>query len=208
MPKAKSKTDTAVTEPIIRPLTVAEGFTQSEFSDMSCMQRWNWRYNQMLVKPGSIPWPLRVGTGFHDAMEQFYLTGGARVNVATLQFEEYDVPSLQDHNDLTYWNAVLPMMIEAYKIYYKDDPIKYKILQVEREMDVTYRGLRLRGKIDLMLEDGDGLWISDHKSSGRLNKDVVAGWDFRFQFMFYIWLLSLDPETAKMPIQRILCESG
>lgn len=168
---------------------------------MSCMQRWNWRYNQLLVKPGSIPWALRVGSAFHDSMEQFYTTGGMRVNVATLQFKEYDVPSLQDHNDRKYWNAVLPMMIEAYKIYYKDDPIRYKIHSVEKKMDVIYRGLRLRGMIDLILEDADGMWIDDHKTTGRLNKDVVAGWDFRFQFMFYIWLLSLDPELSKLPIK-------
>jgi hypothetical protein len=177
---------------LIFPLTVAEGFTQSEFSEMSCFQRWNNRYNQLLVKPGEIQFPFSVGSIFHDAMEQFYLTKGERVHVATLQFKETDVPSLVDIQKKDYWNHVIPAMVEAYMIYYKADPIKYDILHVEKELDVVYRGFRLRGKIDLKVRETDGIWIWDHKTMSRLNHSVVAGWDFRFQFMFYIWLMSMS----------------
>jgi hypothetical protein len=160
------------------------------------MQRWNYRYNQLLVKSGGITaLALTVGSGFHDAMEQFYATKGQRVNVATLQFKEYDVPSLQDITQLNYWNHILPVMVEAYGIYYKGDAIKWTIHEIEREADIQYRGLRLRGKIDLRYSDANGMWILDHKTTSRLNKDVVAGWDFRFQFMFYIWLMSkMEPD--------------
>lgn len=177
--------------PLINIGTVEEGFTQSEFSEMSCMQRWNYRYNQRLQKPGRIYFPFLIGSIFHEAMEQFYTTAGARVAVATLQFEEGDVPSAGDLEEQSYWNAVLPMMVEAYCIYYKADPIKWKIIRVEQELDIVYRGFRLRGKIDLTITiDANGNWIVDHKTASRFNKDVIAGWDFRFQFMFYIWLLS------------------
>lgn len=178
--------------------TVTEGFTQSEFSDMSCMQRWNWRYNQLLVKPGDIQFPFSVGTIFHDAMEQFYVTKGMRVNVATLQFRETDVPSLVDIQKREYWNFVLPAMVDAYMIHYKTDPVLWDVLHVEKELDIMYRGYRLRGKIDLKIKQKNGIWIVDHKTMSRLNKDVVAGWDFRFQFMFYIWLLSkVDPDKIQ-----------
>jgi hypothetical protein len=82
-------------------------------------------------------------------------------------------------------------MVDAYAIYYKADPITWDIVHVERELDVMYRGFRLRGKIDLKVKQKNGLWIVDHKTMSRLNRDVVAGWDFRFQFMFYIWLMSM-----------------
>jgi hypothetical protein len=165
---------------------------------MSCMQRWNWRYNELLQKPGVIPFPLIVGSGFHDSMEQFYKTKGARVNVATLQFREYDVASLNDYTALNYWNALLPVMMEAYAIYYKADPMKWNIHSVEEDVDITYRGFRLRGKIDLEFSDNDGRWILDHKTTSKLSKDVVAGWDFRFQFMFYIWLKSKIPNSQPL----------
>lgn len=205
MPKPKTKpTAIQVSEaklvlaPLIHRNTISEGFTQSEISDMSCMQRWNNRYNQRLQKPGIIRFPFVVGSAWHGGMEQFYATKGARVHIATLQPAEGDIPSLADLEEFKYWNAVLPMMMEAYAIYYKQDHIKWKIHSIEREMDVTYRGLRLRGKIDLTINDGSGDWIVDHKTTSRLMKDIIAGWDFRFQFMFYIWMLSkVDPMKIK-----------
>ena len=172
--------------------TLAEGFTQSEFDEMGrCSQKWNWRYNHMLEKQGYVSFPLMVGTGFHDSMEQFYLSPD-RVTVATLQLGEGAIPSLQDITDLDYWNHVLPAMVKAYCIYYRDDRNRWKILSVEEELDVTYDGFRLRGKIDLNIDDGDAEWTVDHKTVSRLDKDVVAGWDFRFQFMFYLWLKQIS----------------
>jgi len=154
------------------------------------MQRWNYRYNQLLEKPGIINYPLRVGSAWHGFQEEFYSTKGTRWSVATLQFEEHDVPSQVDIEEMAYWNVVLPAMAEAYTLYYKADPIKWEIISIERELDIRYRGVRLRGKIDLTLRDKNGNWIADHKTTSRLNLDVVAGWDFRFQFMFYLWLMS------------------
>jgi PD-(D/E)XK nuclease superfamily len=194
MPKS-----TAKSVPIngLNTRTISEGFTQSEISDMGCMQRWNYRYNQLLEKQGTINFPLRVGTVWHDAQEQFYATKGTRISVATLQLESHDIPSQVDLEKIRYWNAVLPMMMEAYSIYYKADPIKWTIHEIEREMDIRYRGIRLRGKIDIIGTNANGNWIWDHKTTSRLNLDVVAGWDFRFQFMFYLWLLS-KTESLKM----------
>lgn len=184
--------------PLLNKGTVADGFTQSEFSDMSCMQRWNYRYNQLLQKPGIIPFALRVGTVWHDVMEQFYATQGTRFKVATLQPEEGDIPTVIDLTIFEYWNHVLPAMMEAYAIYYKGDFVKWKIEKIEQELDIVYRGIRLRGKIDLMGTDANGNWPWDHKTTARLNMDVVAGWDFRFQFMFYLWLLSkVEPMKMK-----------
>lgn len=168
--------------------TLDDGFTQSEFSDMSCMQRWNNRYNKRLQKQGAFSFALTVGSLWHEAQEQFYATKGKRVYVAPLQFPEGVIPSIQDHLTKDYWNAVLPRMMEAYSIYYKDDFEKLTINAIETELDVMYKGFRLRGKIDLDFNDIEGRWTMDHKTTGRLNKNIVAGWDFRFQFMFYTWL--------------------
>lgn len=156
---------------------------------MSCMQRWNYRYNQNLQPMGAFSIALVVGSAFHDAMEQFYATKGKRVNVATLQFPEGLIPSMKNELDLDYWNHVLPRMIEAYCIYYRDDHLRFTVEKIEEEVTIDYMGFTLRAKIDLVInEQGVGRFITDHKTSGRLNRDVVAGWDFRFQFMFYLWV--------------------
>lgn len=189
---------------LIHPATFADGFTQSEFSDMSCMQRWNYRYNQRLHKPGVINFPFMIGSVFHDAMEQFYATKGARVNIATLQFDSMDIPSVADEEELIYWNHVLPCMLEAYQSYYKADPVKWKIYKIELELSVEFKGFILRAKIDLVIDNGQGNWIVDHKTTSRLNKFIVAGWDFRFQFMFYIWLLSKTKEFQDLKIKGFI----
>lgn len=181
-----TKTDIS---PLIRPTTIADGFTQSELSMFGdCAQKWNWRYNNLLEAMGYFSFPLMVGSALHDFMEQWYATKGKRANVATLQFEEGVIATAEDLLKLEYWNHVLPAMMRAYAIYYKDDHTKWDIIQIEEEVSVDYRGFRLRGKIDLHHREADGEYIDDHKSTSTLSKDVVAGWDFRFQFMFYLWL--------------------
>ena len=184
---------------LIRPSIIADGFTQSELSTFgACAQKWNWRYNQLLDKAGTYSMALMVGTAFHDAMEQFYATKGARVNVATLQFEDHVIPSAEDLQELEYWNHVLPMMVKAYAIYYKDDFDIMEVLQIEEEVDVVWNDFRLRGKIDLRFNEPNGLFILDHKTTARLTRETVAGWDFRFQFMFYLWLKTIQkPEIKK-----------
>ena len=200
-PKNLSKTDENPPPLLINRNTISEGFTQSEFSDMSCFQRWNYRYNQLLVKPGVEKIYFVVGGAFHDAMEQFYHTKGVWAKVATLQFKEHDVPAMTDITKLDYWNHVLPAMVEAYTIYYRSDPIKWNIIHTEREVDIMYRGYRLRGKIDLtafLNNKTQQKWIWDHKTTFTLDLTMVAGWDFRFQFMFYIWLMSICEPDLKL----------
>ena len=153
-----------------------------------CAQKWNWRYNNLLEAAGSFSFPLMVGSGLHDFMEQWYATKGKRAHVATLQLPEGAIASAEDLLKLEYWNHVLPAMMRAYVIYYKDDFTRFEILEIEEEVSIFYRGFRLRGKIDLRTNGSNGEYIHDHKSTSTLSKEVVAGFDFRFQFMFYLWL--------------------
>jgi hypothetical protein len=178
-------------EVLLHPRTLREGFTQSELSLMGrCAQKWNWQYNLLLERPGVVNFPFLVGDAFHAAMEEFYITKGERVSTPPLMLPEGTIPSIQDITDVQYWNHVLPAMVRAYTIYYKDDHKKWNVIKCEEEIEVMFRGFRLRGKIDLTLEEPDGLFIVDHKTTSKLDKNIVAGWDFRFQFMFYLWLKS------------------
>lgn len=185
--------------PLIRPLTISEGFTQSELTTFGdCAQKWHWRYNRMIEKAGSFSFALMVGTAFHESMEQFYSTKGKRVSVATLQFEEGVIKSADDILKLQYWQVVLSAMVRSYCAHYKDDFEMWEVEEIEEELKVEYRGFILRGKIDVRVKQLNGLWIIDHKTAGRLTKETVAGWDFRFQFMFYLWLKSLQDPNIKL----------
>lgn len=185
---------------LIRPITISEGFTQSELTTFGdCAQKWHWRYNRMIEKAGTFSFALMVGTAFHESMEEFYSTKGKRVSVATLQFAEGDIASADDILKLQYWQVVLSAMVRAYCIYYKDDFEKGEIEELEEELDVVYRGYRLRGKVDVRMQTkSDGRWIWDHKTASRLTKELVAGWDFRFQFMFYLWLKWIKDPSFKI----------
>lgn len=186
-------------KPLIKPQSLVDGFTQSELSTFgSCAQKWQWRYNLLLEKAGTYSIALMVGTAFHDAMEQFYATKGARVSVATLQFAEDVIPTAADLQVLDYWNHVLPEIVNAYCIYYKDDHDKWKVEQIEEEVDIVWEGFRLRGKIDLRFKESVGRFILDHKTTSRLTREAVAGWDFRFQFMFYLWLKKKQSPKEKL----------
>lgn len=175
--------------------TIREGFTQSELSMFSaCPQKWDYRYNRRMDKPDHFSFPLMVGTAFHSAMEILYHTGFKKIPVATLQFPTYTIPSAADIEKAEYWNKVLSQMVIAYAAYWKNQDSTLNIISFEEEVEVNYRTLRLRGKIDLTL-DRKGIYILDHKTCARITKDFLAGWDFRFQFLFYLWLKhKADPD--------------
>lgn len=176
---------------LINPVSYSEGFTQSELSTYgACAQKWYWRYNMLLEKKGAFSFALMVGTEAHAYLEQFYKTKGKRADVATLQFEEGAIASAVDYVTLDYWNHVLPAMMKAYAIYWKNDHERWDIISIEEDVDIEWEGFRLRGKIDLEFYDKKhkGFYINDHKTAARISKEMVAGWDFRFQFMFYLWL--------------------
>jgi hypothetical protein len=139
-----------------------------------------------------------VGSMVHAVLEQIYRTAFKRYEIATLQFEDDVIPSADDILKLDYWNQVVPAMMRGYVNYWMaHDCKKFKIISYEEELDIVYRGFRLRGKVDLTSEEHDGIFIWDHKTSSRLTRDTVAGWDFRFQFMFYMWMkLKADPKCG------------
>src|SRR6516164_3640873 len=148
----------------IHERTLAEGFTQSEISEMmGCFQKWNWRYNQLLVKPGLINYPLMVGGVFHESLREWYQTKGMRITVAPLQFHDYEIPSLADLDEQKYWNAVMPSMLDAYTIHYKNDFFNWEVDFVEKIVEVSFAGFRLRGMIDLKIKEisNGGYWIVD-----------------------------------------------
>jgi hypothetical protein len=171
---------------VINVANLEEGLTQSELTTWDeCAEKWYLGYNHMLAKRGTYAWHFIYGDGVHNTLEHWYKTRG-ELEVATLQFPDDVFPSAQETDDLRKWQLVLQAQMEAYTNYYRDDFDQYEVLQTEQEFVIEHQGVKLRGKIDLVLRhkaSGD-IVVPDHKTAGRL---TVDGWEFRFQFMFYAW---------------------
>lgn len=156
----------------------------------NCGMLWFWRYGMMLDKVGTVSWASIYGTACHSTWEQMYATEGKRWSPAPLKIPIQSL-SLEQQKQRDYWEGILPVQMAAYAHYWRDDFTFFKIQKFELVLDHTLpSGIKLTGKVDLIFtiaEDG-GLWILDHKTTGRLDLKTVMGWDFRFQFMFYVWL--------------------
>lgn len=181
---------------LILEQSAAEGWTQSEITTMDdCSMMWWWRYGLGLRRKGNFSWASIYGSAFHSTMEEMYATAGKRWQPAPLKIPEGINLTGSQLADKEYWESVLKVQTERYAQYYADDFRKFEIIKSEMDVDIEKEWLgvklRLRGKIDLTFtikDDGDRLWILDHKTTSRLDFKTVAGWDFRFQFMFYLWL--------------------
>lgn len=143
----------------------------------------------MLEKLGTVSWHSAYGTACHSTWEQMYATRGARWAPAPLKIT---VPSLslEQQKQRDYWEGILPVQMRAYARYWKDDFDFFNPEKLEMVIDHTLpNGIRFTGKVDMIFTiTDDGLWVLDNKTSVRLDLKTVMGWDFRFQFMFYVWL--------------------
>ncbi len=175
----------------LAPETANDGWTQSEITTMDdCGQMWYWRYDQRLRKKGEFSWALVVGSCVHATLEQMYATKGARWSIPALIYPEGTILTPTQMEKETYWVMVIQAMMTAYAQHYQSDFERFVVDEIEEKVEVRFMGFIFRGMIDLRYrpQANDGLWIMDHKTTSRLNLQVTGSWDFRFQFMFYLWL--------------------
>lgn len=174
----------------INPDIVDDGFTQSETTLWdNCGEAWYLRYNMMLSKKNQFSWALTYGSWIHDALEGFYKSGGKlkqwnpKVDLSLLK-------KLKQDEMESYWKAVGQAQVDVYFNHYKNDFKHFDINPklVETIIETEYQGVRLKGMVDLPVKLDGGYYIMDHKTTSRIDKKVLMGWDFRFQFMFYVWL--------------------
>lgn len=172
---------------ILRPETLAAGFTQSEIGTWDqCAEKWYLGYNHLLRMKGTFEWYFVYGDGVHDTLSRWYTNGDERV--AILQVPADVILTAEQEFELQKWQAILGVQMEHYFRYYKDDLETWTPWANEEIVEVEFEGIRLTGKVDLGFSiDGEaGDICADHKTYGM---DDTAGWEFRFQFMFYLWLI-------------------
>lgn len=195
-----------ITKPLIQfdlrsllSATSQEGWTQSEITTMdNCGQLWFWKYGMMLRKKGHFSWATTFGSAAHQAFEEMYSTQGKRWSVPdiTTFIPKGHVMADYHQKDIPYWQGVLRVQLEAYADYYRDDFSAFNVEKAEIIVDIEFEWqghkIRLKGMIDLKFAilQTEGMWMMDHKTTNRMDLKTVQGWDFRFQFMFYLWLMT------------------
>lgn len=174
--------------------SLAEGFTQSELETLGeCGWKWYLKYG-LKLSSHSLDWALLVGSSVHSILEEIYGTKGKRWSKAKLRIPKGLVLKATDEAYIEYWEGIINVLMEEYAEYYKDDFKTIEITGVEQvaSLQIEYNGMLLnpKGMLDLMgvILRGkiNSMW--DHKTAATIDASLVIGWDFRFQFMFYVWL--------------------
>ena len=173
-------------------LSAEEGFTQSEITTRdNCAQKWYWTYVELLQKMGSFSWALVYGSALHATLEQMYTTKGERWSPEEVKIPAGVELTLAQQALQEYYNELVKIQTARYAAFWKDEFAMLQVVAVEEVIDITFCGIRFKGMIDLIAKTPDGrIWIFDHKTCSRLDAQTQMGWDFRFQFMFYMWLVS------------------
>lgn len=178
------------------------GFTQSEISTWDdCAEKWYLGYNHLLRKRGSWADYFVYGDGVHETLESYYTDSSQRI--ATLQLPDDVMVTAEVDAKLKYMQSVLDVQMERYFHYYKDDLEVLEINLAEEVVEFEWEGIKLRARIDLLatILKQSGYFLSDHKTSSREESYSFAGYQFRFQFMFYFWIVQ---KAYEIKIERFL----
>jgi hypothetical protein len=169
----------------------AEGLTQSEImTRMNCPRKWYYRYVLQKKKQGSFAWPLLFGDAVHRMLERYYRGADIEATVPEFRFEDDVILRPDQSEDHEYWRSLAHVLVKYHNQFWKGFDNKMEILANEEELIYNYRGIRLRGKIDLCIRPSpkDGIFPMDHKTTYLFDASIFDGWSFRFQFLFYAWL--------------------
>jgi hypothetical protein len=190
--------------------SLSEGLTQSEIMlRQNCARKWYFRYAQMLKHKGSISWSLLWGDVMHQVLDRYYTFIRENPDIrqqeicyqelthVNFRFSDDILLSPDDRNELYYYHTLTEIMLPYYVKHWWEKDHQITIHNVEKLIEYNYRGFILKGKIDLIFKenpkhglatDPKGYWLTDHKTTYTLYDPLIAGWRFRFQFLFYAWM--------------------
>jgi hypothetical protein len=175
-----------------------------------CPRKWFWKYF-MRLKPQKRAVPLTVGSAFHDALEQWYMTKrasmpkiaakivGKLVKQIKTESEYYDQ---DEHDKLVKEVACVEGMLNGYARSYAADRKRWKLKRsdVEREFKIDMGDFDFAGKIDLLPTIDGKQVILDHKTASKIGASYLDRLPMDTQVRAYIMgaLRGLGIDTDKV----------
>lgn len=179
---------------LISQKSIEEGWTQTEIGVLDeCGYKWYLMFNLML-SGSEAQWYYATGGAWHQIMENIYRSGGTEFRPFKVQLDKWvdttpEVQALQEQ-----WERTLEVYAEEY-IHYFGERGEFASLQITgieqiQDLETTWKGqkIRLKGMVDLKGNRMGNEIMYDHKTTNNITGNMLRGWEFRFQFMFYWWL--------------------
>lgn len=160
----------------------------------ACERRWLWEQSWF---PRGAASPLWLGSGVHEALASYYTSGldAARGSYASWvaqsahTLEAKVSPAFWVDLSKAFWEQVElgTGMLENYFAWEPTHPLPGKVVEVEKFLSAKFStGDELRGRLDLILEDGRDLVVVDHKTYSSLLAPELL--EFDQQLTAYAWL--------------------
>ena len=145
----------------------------------SCRRRFFWNYLARL-KPKKIVIPFFVGTYFHEGLRAFYEGKSMEKEVPSIlkrmEAEARKAVFLtpEEEEDLMMQTAIVAGMLPSYARRYAKDRKKWELQGAEKSFEVPIDDRSSYvGQIDLLVQFDGELWIVEHKTAGRLDKNYI-----------------------------------
>jgi hypothetical protein len=136
--------------------------------------------------------PLVKGSLVHLGLAQHYaqLREKQQGRDPKLYFDPIEAIDIMGDAQGGAWKDFAPLakdVMDAYLHKWRHENMR--ILSVEELLEAQIGGYRFTGRMDLVVEDGEGrVWIIDHKTTGRLNPKQRQFYSVSGQILGYQWL--------------------
>lgn len=154
-----------------------------------CRKRWQYQYVQKLIPIQQQSSALWIGIAVHAALEAFYKKNDAMTalnNWWTHNINE--APDIVKNSAEQTWQ-LMSSMVTQYVQYAKTADEGWNVLQTEQfaraAIPNTYGG-ELVGRLDLLINWNDAVWVVDHKTAASFIS--AAALEFNDQTTAYMWL--------------------
>ena len=159
---------------------------------LECPQRYAWNYIGGLKGiDGNAP-PLVKGSLIHLGLAQHYarLREIQQGKDPDLYYDPIEAIDIMGEAQGGPWKDFGPLakdVMDAYLHKWRHENMK--VVSVEELLEANIGGHRFTGRMDLVVEDGEGrIWIIDHKTTGRLQAQQKRFYSVSGQILGYQWL--------------------
>jgi len=181
---------------------MSEDLTILTFTSMNaflnCRRKYDLRYRQWL-RPKEIVPAMYLGRVFHDVLKLWYKGIRDQKNLKLLidtSFSERDSNEIQKRD----WHLCHAMSEAYFRIYNEEtfkiiEPeLKFRIPIINPATGRASRRFELHGIVDLLVEDIDGLYIVEHKTTSQITGSYIEKLPSDFQINTYKLALSRHME--------------